>query len=254
MAGLPLPSLTLVVLLVWLPVASPAVEAGPVVSTPVVFQEDFSHGMQNWWAEGGVRVWVQDERLHVNADPTPEEADKPAVCTVWCKQPFSGDVRVEFDAHVVSSSTNTNNINLFLHYSDPSGKALYETRNLRSTADYKLYHVLSGNILTFLNDTDTKPTPPADQQKARVRLRHCPGFELLGQAYTYHCRQGVTYHVALVRQGTRLACYVDGNLLLEAQDPKPPSSGLLGLRTFRTYLWWDNIKVTALSGAETQTR
>jgi len=27
----------------------------------VLFFDDFSEGMDNWWSEGGVRVWVEDE-------------------------------------------------------------------------------------------------------------------------------------------------------------------------------------------------
>lgn len=211
------------------------------------FREDFSNGMERWWVEGGKRVWLQNGRLYVDSDPTPQEKDVPVVCTVWCRQPFAGDVRAEFDAHVVSSSVNTNNINFFLHYSDPSGTPLHETRDARASAAYPLYHVLRGNIFTFLNDTDTKPAPPPPQeQKARFRIRHCPGFELLAETYAYHCRQGVTYHVAVETVGGRLSIAVDGETWLQADDPDAPRAGLIGLRTFRTVLWWDNIRVTPL--------
>jgi len=36
---------------------------------------------------------------------------------------------------------------------------------------------------------------------------------------------------------------VDGQYLLGVREPEPHESGLIGLRTFRTYLWWDNIRV-----------
>jgi len=85
-----------------------------------LFFEDFSAGMDNWWAEGGEKVWVQDGRLHVKADP--EEGKERIVSTVWCKKSFPADIRVEFDAHVIESSTDVNNINFFLCYSDPSGR------------------------------------------------------------------------------------------------------------------------------------
>jgi hypothetical protein len=212
------------------------------------FFEDFSHGMDRWWVEGGKRVWIQEGRLYVDADPTPEEPNVPAVCTVWCKQPFAGNLRVEFDAHIVRSSLNANNINFFLHFSDPSGTPLYETRALRASADYALYHKLRGNIFTFLNDTDTRPAPPPADQKARFRIRHCPGFQLLAQAYGYHCRQGVTYRVAIERLGGRLSVVVDGIAWVQGEDSDPPQAGLIGLRTYRTVLWWDNIRVTPLGG------
>ncbi len=211
----------------------------------VLFFEDFSKGMDDWWVEGGVNTWVEEGRLHVNADPE-GEGRQPGYCaTVWCKQEFSGDLKVEFDAHVISSSLDVNNINFFLLYSDPEGTPLYDTRESRADGAYKLYHGMNGYIFTFLNDTreETKQLP-ADQRVARVRMRRCPGFKLLTETYDYHCRQAVTYHVEILRQGTHLSFSVDGNMLLEHEDPEPHTSGLIGLRTYRTYLWWDNIKVT----------
>ncbi|MCD6360696.1 MAG: DUF1961 family protein [Armatimonadetes bacterium] len=216
----------------------------------VVLFEDFS-GEWNpetgkWWVEGGEKVWVEDGRLHMKADP--EAPDDPRyVATVWCRQPISGDVRIEYDAHVISSSTGVNNINFFFFYSDPAGASLYSTRADRADAAYKKYHVLRGNIVTFLRDVRHGPEgTPRNELPGRVRIRHCPGFELLGETYAYHCNEGVTYHCEIVRRGTKISFSVDGNLLLEVEEPQPPSSGLIGLRTFRTWLWWDNIKVTAL--------
>jgi len=77
-------------------------------------------------------------------------------------------------------------------------------------------------------------------------MRRCPGFNLIREAFDYHCRQGVTYRVAMVRQGTHLSYAVDGVVYAEAEDPDPLERGIIGLRTFGTELWWDNITVTAL--------
>ena len=213
----------------------------------VVLFEDFSEGMDNWWVEGGERVWVEDGHLRVAADPA-EGVEAPGVATVWCRQEIGGDVKIEFDAHVISSSIAANNINFFMFYSDPDGTPLYDTREDRADAGYGKYHVLNGNIITFLNDRhgEASGADDADDSKARVRIRHCPGFELLAEAFGYHCRQGVTYHVEIVRRGTQILFSVDGKLTLGIEDPDTPERGLIGLRTFRTDLWWDNIKVTAL--------
>ena len=213
----------------------------------VLFSEDFSKGMDNWWVEGGVKTWVQDGRLHMNAEPGGERAEARAgyVCTAWCKQEFSGDVKVELDAHVLRSDPDVNNINMFLHFTDPSGKPLQETRESRADAAYKKYHELNGNIFTFLKDTSPEAVE-AKLDRARVRIRHCPGFRLLDETYAYHCRQKQTYHIELVKQGRKLTITVDGNELLSAENPEPLSGGHFGLRTFRTYLWWDNIRVARL--------
>lgn len=216
----------------------------------VLLAEDFSGEWDpetgRWWVEGGERAWIEDGRLHTKADPE-AEGDPRFVMTVWCREPISGDARIEFDAHVISSSTGVNNINFFFFFSDPAGTPLHDTREDRADAGYAKYHVLSGNIITFLRDVKAGPEgTPRNELPARVRIRHCPGFELLAETFAYQCNEGVTYHCEIVRQGTSIRFSVDGNLLLEAEDPATPSSGLIGLRTFRTWLWWDNIKVTAL--------
>jgi hypothetical protein len=210
----------------------------------VLFVEDFSDGMKNWWVEGGRKVHVKSGRLYVDANP-PEGSQDGGVCTVWCKETFPGDVRVEFDAHVVESVPEVNNINFFLSYSDPSGEPLYETRDERKTAKYSLYHKLNGHIFTYLRDSRQADGANSDgSTKARFRIRRNPGFHMLGEAFDYHCEKGRTYHVVLTKSGGTLSMTVDGKVYCRATDQQPLKGGLIGLRTYRTHLWWDNIKVT----------
>ena len=212
----------------------------------VLVDEDFEDGMDNWWVEGGEEVCVEDGHLMVKADP-PEGSDAPYVATVWCRTPIKGNTKIEFDAHVVSSSTDVNNVNFFFYYSDPSGQPLYETRDDRPEADYGKYHELNGNIITFLNDTrDEADDIPEAQSRARIRIRHCPDFVLLGETFNYHCRAGNTYHVEITKRNDFIEFRVDGRYLLGVRDPNPWDEGLIGLRTFRTVLWWDNIRATAI--------
>ena len=210
----------------------------------VFIDEDFSDGMDNWWVEGNQRVWIEDGRLHVDADP-PEGSEDPFVATIWHHTPIEGDVQIEFDAHVISSSTNVNNINFFFYYTDPEGTPLYDTREDRADGGYRKYHELNGNIITFLNDHRTRDDDETEDL-ARIRIRHCPGFVLLGETFNYHCRAGVTYRVKIIRRGNFIEFHVDDNYLLGVHTPERWEEGLIGLRTFRTYLWWDNIRVTAL--------
>jgi len=150
---------------------------------------------------------------------------------------ISGDVKVSLDAHVLGSSAGVNNINLFLMYSDPSGKPLCETRDARASGGYDLYHPLNGYIFTFLNADEE------DKGRARFRMRRCPGFNLLTETFDYHCRQGVTYHLEITKRAGAITFGVDGGTYLEHEDPHPWNEGILGLRTFKTDLWWDNIRV-----------
>jgi len=210
-----------------------------------VIDEDFSAGMDNWWVEGGESVAVEDGRLVVRADNGQIEGGN--VCTVWCKTPHPADFRLELDAHVLKSSADANNINLCRVFSDPDGRPLFDTRADRSSSAYRLYHGLRGNIVTFLNDRLAEGGRHGDgSTKARVRIRHCPGFQLLKETFTGHCRQGETYHIAVTRRGGEIAFEVDGREMLRATDPDPPGPGLLGLRTFGTELWWDNVRLRGL--------
>ncbi len=215
----------------------------------VLFFDDFSEGMDNWWREGGLNAWVADGRLYLDAEPGGERGEsRPGLCaTLWCKQEFEGDVKIELDAHVLRSDIHVNNINFFIHFSDPGGKPLYETREDRPDGAYQQYHVMNGNIITFLADVQKESLKlPPDERPARIRIRHCPGFELLHEEFGYHCRQNVTYRIEIIKQGPDIRFSVDGELLAEAHDPNAPTRGLFGLRTFRTLLWYDNIKISSL--------
>ena len=95
------------------------------------------------------------------------------------------------------------------------------------------------------NAPQSEKTLPEEQRPARVRIRRCPGFELLAETSAYHNRTGQTYHVEIVKRGGKLIFSVDGNELLSAVDANPLEGGLLGLRTYRTYLRWSNITITS---------
>ena len=210
-----------------------------------IIDEDFSAGMDNWWVEGGEEVRVEQGRLVIRADNP--AAMRTKACTVWCKTPHPGEYVLELDARVLASSIQANNINLFLCFSDPGGTPLYETRGDRSAAEYGKYHQLSGNIITFLNDHQGEAPPNVDgTPKARVRIRRCPGFELLSQAYSGRCQIGETYRIKVTRSGGWIVLEVNGREMHRTEDRTPLGPGLLGLRTFRTELWFDNIKLRAI--------
>jgi Domain of unknown function (DUF6250) len=214
----------------------------------VMFKEDFTKGMSNWWVEGGQSVKVHDGKLYVKANPkTFDKTKNGGVCTVWCKRRISGDIQIDFDVCVTGSEIKANNINIFLFYSDPTGKSLEKSAHTRKSAAYSLYHQLNGYIFTYLNDFQNIGKKNKDgSSKARFRIRRCPGFKLITETFDYHARKNKIYHVTITRKGKELAIAVDGKVRLTAKDDNPLKAGYWGFRTFRTDLWFANVSVKSL--------
>lgn len=215
-------------------------------SGSILYSENFN-GYQDgrlpsgWWVEGGQSVYVEHGHLMVNADPQLKKGPG-YVATVWLKKRFFGNVQIQFDAHVVSSTIDTNNINFFLYYTQPAkGSTMYDTRNLRLDGIYDRYYDLNGYIFTFLKVPGTKG------DRARFRLHRCPGFELIDQSFAFHSRKGETYHITIEKRGKNLSYAVDGTVYLHASDDKYNwTSGLIGFRTFQTDVWFDNLEIRRL--------
>lgn len=213
----------------------------------VIFTENFNSYKEGelpsgWWVEGGQAVFVQNGHLLVKADPEKKHGSG-YVATVWYHRQFSGDIRIQFDAHVVSSTIDANNINFFLFYSNPSESAtMYSTRNLRLDGSYNHYKNLNGYIFTYLNASGD------NTGKARFRMRRCPGFELIDENFAYQNSKGKTYHITVTKIGDELAFAVDGKVYLKKRDKKYNwEKGLIGFRTYQTILWFDNLKVVSLN-------
>lgn len=211
----------------------------------VVINEDFSSGFENWWVEGGEEVFVKNGGLHLSADG---DVRSNQMGTVWCRTPVTGNVKIEYVATVESSKENFNNINFFFMYSDPSGQELIDTASHREDGEYSRYHEMDGYIVTFLNNPQdgAEMDNPDGTRKARMRMRRCPGFNLVTETFDYNCRQGVEYHFAITVVDGEIDFYVDGRKYLSWVDPQPLRSGLIGLRTYRSKIFWDNVKVTEL--------
>jgi hypothetical protein len=75
---------------------------------------------------------------------------------------------------------------------------------------------------------------------------------LLAEHKEGECRAGVTYRLNVRKRGGEIVFAVDGRELARANDPNPWGGGLLGLRTFRTALWWDDVRVRPLGGEGTR--
>jgi hypothetical protein len=206
----------------------------------VILKEHFNYPdgplPSNWWSEGN-SAKIRNGRLYVNADTAPFKR-----ATVWLNREFHGNLRIEYDACILSSRDKANNLNFFFLYSDPNGQALRDSGTKRQDGNYPRYHSLNGYIIT--NVANGKEVP------ARHRLRCCPGFNLVTENYHYENKQRNIYHIIIEKRNNNLTYYVDGQVILKASADKFTQlheRGLLGFRTWHTELWWDNLVVTQLA-------
>lgn len=217
-----------------------------VMKEILIYQDDFSQPLDDhWWVEGGEKTWIENKELHVKADPPQKGIGGWA--TVWLKKTLPSNIRIEVDCEVLHSNSDSNNINFFISYLDPSGKSLEESKDQRPNSEYELYHELNGYIITFLNDKGASEKNADGTTKARIRMRRCPGFQLLTEKYDYHAQRNVNYHFNMVKRGGHLLLNVDGKDWLETKDASPFEGGYFGFRTFRTYLRYKNLKIYEIS-------
>jgi len=193
-----------------------------------------------WWSEGSKVVRI--EKGHLRADANPDDSGEDCeACTIWLNRKFSGNIRIEFDAHVIASDGDKNNINFFFLFSDPNNKSPYDTKEERADGKYGKYHKMNGYVFTFLAN--------GQPEKARFRMRDDPGFHLLQENFAYECKKGKTYHVTITKKSDRITYEVDSKVYLDTVDDKANpehKEGIIGFRTWRTELWWDNLKITKL--------
>jgi hypothetical protein len=216
-----------------------AFSCGTQKNGEIIYEENFDYPdgelPSNWWSEGSTAV-IKDGRLFVDAT-----IENHRVATIWLDLVLSGNLSIEFDAHVVASEGNANNINCFFMYSDPNGAPLRESRSQRENGAYSNYHQLNGYIFTYLAN--------GSPDLARFRFRDNPGFNLLDEVNDYECRIGKTYHFKIEKSGNRFLFLVDGKLIMDKVDDEynpMHEQGYFGFRTWNTALWWDNLVIARL--------
>ena len=204
----------------------------------IIFMESFDYpdGMvpSCWWSEGCTPE-IKNGHLFVDADKI-----APKAATIWLDLNLSGNLQIEFDVQIVSSSDKANNINCFFLYSDPDGLTLRSTAKEREGGSYNLYHKLNGYIFTFVAN---------GEEKSRFRFRDNPDFHLLAEDYLDSNKTEENYHVRLVKLSDRIQYWIDGNKIMDIIDDKYNplyNTGLVGFRTWHTALWWDNLIISQL--------
>ncbi|SDD03676.1 DUF6250 domain-containing protein [Niabella drilacis] len=182
-----------------------------------------------FWSEGNAAS-VKNGRLFIDADTTGSRA-----ATIWLDRELAGDLSVEFDVYLLSSSDDANNVNIFFMYGDPSGRPLRQTAASRQDGLYRRYHTLSGYI--FTNVTNEDPG------RVRYRFRRNPGFKRVSESFGPRAGRGGKLHIKLVKKGDQFEYWENNRKTLEASDTGPCEKGLFGFRTWHTSMEIDNLLI-----------
>lgn len=183
-----------------------------------------------FWSEGCPAV-IKHGRLFIDADTAGRRA-----ASVWLDKELKGDLSIEFDVYLVSSSDDANNINLFFMYGDPSGKPLRQSAQQREDGLYKRYHSLKGYIITNVTNGDTS--------EIRYRFRKNPGFKLVTETHGSRKNRKQPIHIKLIKKGNHIEYWEDQNKVFDVMNSDTLYvEGLFGFRTWHTSMEIDNLLI-----------
>lgn len=173
-----------------------------------------------WVVEGAPELSVRDGRLMVATEQA----------TLWWREPLPANVAIELRAGVDGpAENNAANLNLILHARELDDRAYRFGRSAR----YEDYHAIPNYIVTLTGGF----------QAGWSRLRRNPGFALLSEARSTRSEVGRAYRIRVLVAGGRLRYWLDGQLIHDAVDPKPLPGGHFALRTWRSRVWWSDIRI-----------
>ena len=189
---------------------------------------------QRWTVEGHAEVAVASGTLRVTTQPAPDGTTPGA--TLWWGEALPADVLIEFMAGAdLPAEDNAANLNLILHAREADGSAYRAGRS----GKYGEYQQVPNYILTLTGGF----------QEGWARVRRNPGFNLLAENRALRSEPGRNYHVRVAITGGRIRCWIDGQLVHDVRDPNPLPGGRFALRTWRSRVWWSDLRIYALRPA-----
>lgn len=203
----------------------------------VLFDDDFSAGLENWQIEA-------EKPGHIDAANGVLDIDVPAGVTLWFKPKLTGPVAIEFEATAVSAggpNDQVSDLNVFWMANNPDGaEPVYGTPRSGAFAQYNnlrgYYAGLGGNRNTttrlrrYIGDPDNRPLLPQHDLSARSAL------------LTANRTQTIT----LVANGSTVEFRRDGQPILRMLDPQPYTSGWFALRTTYSHLRISALRIYSL--------
>jgi hypothetical protein len=206
----------------------------PAPRDPVLYRDDFTHGLSNWSAElqSPGTLSARDGQLTI---------DVPAGCTLWFKPLLTSPVLIEYDATVISQggpNDRVSDLNCFWMARDARAPAdLFATHRTGAFADYNLlktYYIgLGGN-----SNTTTRFRRYIGHPTRRPLL---PEHDLRDPADLI--RPNVPTHIKLVADNRRIEFWRDGRRVFSLDDPAPYTSGWFAFRTVHNHMTVRNFVV-----------
>lgn len=208
---------------------------GGNLNTKLIFNEDFSNGMENWLVEQMPKgtVTVKDGKL---------EIDDVSGCTVWFKEKLSGSIVIEYDVFEIQkggANDRVSDLNCFWMATDPKNPTnLFAEAKARGGkfSNYdplQLYYIGVGG-----NDNKTTRFRRYVGNGERPLL---PEHDLTDAKFMLEPNKG--YHIKIVAHNGIIQFYRDDQLLVDFVDKAPYTSGYFGLRTVKNHMTVDNFKV-----------
>jgi|GEM_PF-1004096 Domain of Unknown Function (DUF1080). len=187
---------------------------------------------ERWVVEGDPEAVAREGRIHV---VTPREPSASDAATLWWREPLPANVLIEFTAGSTfpADETNAANLNLFVHARELDGGAYRFGRS----GSYGEYHKIPNYIFTLTGGF----------QEGWARARRNPGFHLVSEDRTWRSEVGQSYRFRVLIAGGRLRCWIDGKQVHDFRDPDPLPDGHFALRTWRSRVWWSDVRVAALT-------
>lgn len=198
--------------------------------------EDFTaeSWARRWAIEGSADFQASGGRLTVTTKPTAAGDDPGA--TLWWKEPLPANVLIEFTAGaMLPAENNAANLNLILHAKEVDGSSYRFGRS----GKYGGYHALPNYILTLTGGF----------QEGWARVRRNPSFHLLAENREIRSEPGRVYRVRVAIVEGRVRCWLDGRLIHDVQDAAPLDGGHFALRTWKSRVWWSDLRVYSLTPA-----
>ena len=206
---------------------------------PILFSDDFTHGLGNWTAEleaGGT----------VSATGGALTIDVPAGATVWLKRRLDGPVSIQYEATVVDKggpNDRVSDLNCFWMARDSrSPQDLFGWKRSGKFEDYNplltYYAGIGGNGNTttrfrrYVGDPKLRPLLPGNDLRDAADLLTGNKPQLIQMSADGHV-------ILFLRNGKKL---------FEMNDPQPYTSGWFGFRTTHSHLVIRNFVVSRITG------